>query len=115
MVPGIALIVPLYLVIQRAGLLDTRLALVVTYLTFTLLDAVTNAILPGTLSLGPTDPALCSGCTDRMTDFTHGSTLAIQFDAQAPVDTAPVPEPMSLLLLGSGLAAGAAARRWRTR
>ena len=36
MVPGIALIVPLYLVIQRAGLLDTRLALVVTYLTFTL-------------------------------------------------------------------------------
>ena len=27
---------PLYLVIQRAGLLDTRLALVVTYLTFTL-------------------------------------------------------------------------------
>jgi hypothetical protein len=85
------------------------------YLTFTLLDAVTNAILPGTLSLGPTDPALCSGCTDRMTDFTHGSTLAIQFDAQAPVDTAPVPEPMSLLLLGSGLAAGAAARRWRTR
>jgi multiple sugar transport system permease protein len=36
MVPGIALIVPLYLVIQRAGLLDTRLALVITYLTFTL-------------------------------------------------------------------------------
>jgi len=36
MVPGIALIVPLYLVIQRAGLLDTLLALVVTYLTFTL-------------------------------------------------------------------------------
>jgi multiple sugar transport system permease protein len=30
MVPGIALIVPLYLVIQRAGLLDTLLALVVT-------------------------------------------------------------------------------------
>ena len=36
MVPGIALIVPLYLVIQRAGLLDNLLALVVTYLTFTL-------------------------------------------------------------------------------
>ena len=36
MVPGIALIVPLYMVIQRAGLLDTLLALVVTYLTFTL-------------------------------------------------------------------------------
>ena len=36
MVPGIALIVPLYLVIQRAGLLDSLAALVVTYLTFTL-------------------------------------------------------------------------------
>ncbi len=36
MVPGIALIVPLYLVIQRLGLLDTLLALVLTYLTFTL-------------------------------------------------------------------------------
>jgi multiple sugar transport system permease protein len=36
MVPGIALIVPLYLVIQRLGLLDNLLALVVTYLTFTL-------------------------------------------------------------------------------
>ena len=36
MVPGIALIVPLYLVIQRAGLLDTLIALVLTYLTFTL-------------------------------------------------------------------------------
>ena len=36
MVPGIALIVPLYLVIQRVGLLDNLLALVVTYLTFTL-------------------------------------------------------------------------------
>jgi multiple sugar transport system permease protein len=36
MVPGIALIVPLYLVIQRLGLLDNLLALVITYLTFTL-------------------------------------------------------------------------------
>src|SRR5262249_57390999 len=36
MVPGIALIVPLYLVVQRVGLLDHLLALVVTYLTFTL-------------------------------------------------------------------------------
>jgi multiple sugar transport system permease protein len=36
MVPGIALIVPLYLVIKNAGLLDNLLALVVTYLTFTL-------------------------------------------------------------------------------
>ena len=36
MVPGIALIVPLYLVIQRVGLLDHLLALVITYLTFTL-------------------------------------------------------------------------------
>lgn len=36
MVPGIALIVPLYLVIKNVGLLDSLLALVVTYLTFTL-------------------------------------------------------------------------------
>jgi multiple sugar transport system permease protein len=36
MVPGIALIVPLYLVIKNLGLLDRPLALVVTYLTFTL-------------------------------------------------------------------------------
>jgi multiple sugar transport system permease protein len=36
MVPGIALIVPLYLVIQRVGLLDNLFALVATYLTFTL-------------------------------------------------------------------------------
>ena len=36
MVPGIALIVPLYLVIQTFGLLDNLLALIVTYLTFTL-------------------------------------------------------------------------------
>lgn len=36
MVPGIALIIPLYLVIQTYGLLDNLLALVVTYLTFTL-------------------------------------------------------------------------------
>jgi multiple sugar transport system permease protein len=36
MVPGIALIVPLYLVVQKLRLLDNLLALVVTYLTFTL-------------------------------------------------------------------------------
>jgi len=36
MVPGIALIVPLYLVVQRLGLLDSLVALVATYLTFTL-------------------------------------------------------------------------------
>jgi multiple sugar transport system permease protein len=36
MVPGITLIVPLYLVIKTFGLLDNLLALVVTYLTFTL-------------------------------------------------------------------------------
>jgi multiple sugar transport system permease protein len=36
MVPGIALIVPLYLVIKTLGLLDSLLALVLTYLTFTL-------------------------------------------------------------------------------
>ena len=36
MVPGIALIVPLYLMMQTLGLLDTSPALIVTYLTFTL-------------------------------------------------------------------------------
>jgi multiple sugar transport system permease protein len=36
MVPGIALIVPLYLIVQKFRLLDSLLALVVTYLTFTL-------------------------------------------------------------------------------
>lgn len=36
MVPGIALIVPLYLTVKTYGLLDSRTALVVTYLTFTL-------------------------------------------------------------------------------
>jgi multiple sugar transport system permease protein len=36
MVPGIALIVPLYLAVKTYGLLDSLLALVVTYLTFTL-------------------------------------------------------------------------------
>jgi multiple sugar transport system permease protein len=36
MIPGIALIVPLYLVVKTLGLLDTLLALVMTYLTFTL-------------------------------------------------------------------------------
>src|SRR5258708_13410153 len=35
MVSGIALIVPLYLVIKTLGLLDSLLALVMTYLTFT--------------------------------------------------------------------------------
>ena len=36
MVPGIALIVPLYLVVKTYNLLDTLTALVLTYLTFTL-------------------------------------------------------------------------------
>lgn len=36
MVPGIALIVPLYLVIRSYGLLDSLIALIATYLTFTL-------------------------------------------------------------------------------
>ncbi len=84
------------------------------YLTLTLLDSVTNAILPGTISLGPADP-FCAGCTNRMTDFSDGSGLAIRFDASAPGDTAPVPEPMSLLLMGSGLATYAAGRRLRRR
>jgi len=36
MVPGIALIIPLYLVVRMLGLLDTLPALALTYLTFTL-------------------------------------------------------------------------------
>jgi multiple sugar transport system permease protein len=36
MVPGIALIIPLYLMVRLLGLLDTLPALVLTYLTFTL-------------------------------------------------------------------------------
>ncbi|MGE8942256.1 carbohydrate ABC transporter permease [Leptospira interrogans] len=36
MLPGIALIIPMYLLIRSLGLLDTLVALVMTYLTFTL-------------------------------------------------------------------------------
>ena len=85
------------------------------YLTLTLVDAITHAVLPGSLSFAPTNPPLCGNCTNRMTDFTHGSTLAIQFDPAVPGDASPIPEPMSLLLVGSGLAACAAKKRWRSR
>jgi hypothetical protein len=85
------------------------------YITLTLLDQLTSALLPGTVSLGPTDPLLCLDCTNRMTSFTHGSTLAIQFDSEGPVDTAPIPEPASLLLVGSGILSYAARKRWLSR
>jgi hypothetical protein len=94
------------------SLLPDLTTLADAYLTLTLLDPVTLTQLAGTVSLGPTDPSLCSGCTTRMTDFSNGSTLAIQFEP-APTDVAPVPEPMSLVLVGSGLAACGAARRRR--
>jgi multiple sugar transport system permease protein len=64
MVPGIALIVPLYLVIQRLGLLDTLWALVVTYLTFTL--PFTIWLLKSYLQGVPREleeAALVDGCT----------------------------------------------------
>ena len=66
------------------------------YLTLTLLDPTTSAALAGLVSLGP---------TPRMTDFTNGSTFAIQFDPAVPTGPAPIPEPMSLVLVGGGLAA----------
>lgn len=39
-VPGVLLLFPLYMLIQQAGLLDTHLALAITYTTFTLPAAV---------------------------------------------------------------------------
>jgi hypothetical protein len=89
-----------------AGVLDV-------YLTLKLLDSVTSALLPGTVSLAPSNPPLCLGCTSRMTDFTHGSTLVIQFDPEAP--GTPVPEPASLFLLGGGVALAAIRKRWHSR
>lgn len=64
MVPGIALIVPLYLAIRAYGLLDNLLSLMITYLTFTLpftiwlLKSYFQAI-PRSLE----EAALIDGCT----------------------------------------------------
>jgi hypothetical protein len=84
------------------------------YLQMTLLDSVTSAVLSGTFSLAPTNPPLCAGCTTRMTDFTNGSTLAILFEPGLP-DGTPVPEPASLFLMGTGIAAVAVRKRWLSR
>ena len=80
------------------------------YLTLSLLDAGTGQALLGTVFLGPTTPPQCLGCTTRMTDFTDLSMLAIRFDPATPV-----PEPASLLLVASGLAAYAVKKRWLPR
>ena len=64
MVPGIALIVPIYLVIKTYGLLDNRFSLVVTYLTFTL--PFTVWLLKSYFQGIPReleDAALIDGCT----------------------------------------------------
>jgi multiple sugar transport system permease protein len=64
MVPGIALIVPLYLMVYRLGLLDNLLALVITYLTFTL--PFTIWLLKSYFQGIPRDleeAALIDGCT----------------------------------------------------
>ncbi len=64
MVPGIALIVPLYLMIHRLGLLDNLLALVITYLTITL--PFTIWLLKSYFQSIPRDleeAALIDGCT----------------------------------------------------
>jgi hypothetical protein len=76
------------------------------YLTLTLLDPATSATLAGVVSFGP---------TARMSDFTDGSTLAIQFDPAVPTGPSPIPEPMSLVLVGGGLAACAVRKRWAVR
>lgn len=64
MVPGIALIVPLYLVIKTYGLLDHLSSLIVTYLTFTL--PFTVWLLKSYFQGIPReleDAALIDGCT----------------------------------------------------
>jgi multiple sugar transport system permease protein len=64
MVPGIALIVPLYLTIKTYGLLDSLAALVITYLTFTL--PFTIWLLKNYFQSIPRDleeAALADGCT----------------------------------------------------
>jgi len=89
-----------------ASLLPDLSTLLDAYLTLTLLDPVTHAVLAGTVSLGPLDPPACDGCTTRMLDFRDQSTLAIQFD-----QTTPVPEPATLILMGGGLATLAGRRK----
>ena len=101
--------------VDSGGLVDPALpdlsTVISAYLTLTLLDPLTNAVLAGTVSLGPTTPSpQCAGCTTRMTDFTDGSMMAIRFDPATAV-----PEPASLLLVGSGLAAYGVKKRWLSR
>jgi multiple sugar transport system permease protein len=64
MVPGVALIVPLYLTIKTYGLLDNVAALIITYLTFTL--PFTIWLLKNYFQSIPRDleeAALVDGCT----------------------------------------------------
>jgi multiple sugar transport system permease protein len=64
MVPGIALIVPLYLTIKTYGLLDNLLSLIVTYLTFTLPFTIwlLKSYFQG-IPLALEEAALIDGCT----------------------------------------------------
>jgi hypothetical protein len=83
------------------SLLPDLSAVVDAYLTLSILDPTTSAALAGIVSFGP---------SARMTELADGSTRTIQFDPSS-TGPAPVPEPMSIFLVGGGLAVCAVKRR----